>query len=123
MPRLIKILFVTTTFFSYIEGIHSQTMVKYIESEIHDMIYKDSQSWKASTYIHNSVNINDAESEGKKIIVKGTFIANITQWPFRGKRTINFTAEAKQVLDDITIKKVYWTQPITELYWCIGDCN
>ena len=87
------------------------------------MLYKDSQSWKASEFVSGSVNINDVEEEGRKLITKGTFIANVTQWPFGGRRTINFTAEVKQVLDDIVIKKIWWIQPITGLYWCVGECD
>lgn len=102
---------------------NAQTLLKHIESEIQTMIYNDSKSWKASEYVYGTVAINDATDGRQKLIVKGTFVANVTQWPVRGKRTISYTAEVKKVLDDVVIKKIYWTQPITNLNWCIGDCE
>lgn len=106
-----------------VTNLYSQTLLQQMKNDIHNMILKDSKTWKASEYVYGTVEINNASEDIGFIVLKGTFTANITQWPFKGKRTIYFNAEVKQILDDFAVNKVLWSQPIANILWCIGDCD
>lgn len=100
----------------------TQSTLSYLENKIESMLITDSKTWKASTFISGTVNVNDINRQNDKIILEGNFIAKVTQWPFNGKRTIKFKAEINQVFDDFLVKKIWWTQPITGIAWCVGKC-
>lgn len=87
------------------------------------MMKADARTWKASEYITNSIKISSSEEQPNILIVSGYFQANITKWPFRGLRKIKYKAKIEILLGEPSVTKIWWTQPILNTVYCIGECE
>jgi hypothetical protein len=118
-----RYLFFLLVVFYTATSLSAQSVKSILESRIETMMRDDSRTWKASNYILNSANITDSSERTDYLIISGQFKAQITQWPFRGVRNIDFQAKVVMLLGEPTVKKIWWIQPILESTYCIGDCG
>ncbi|PIY07527.1 MAG: hypothetical protein COZ18_16970 [Flexibacter sp. CG_4_10_14_3_um_filter_32_15] len=93
---------------------YSQSMYSEIKSKIDYMIYQDSKSWKASKY-KGGLTLLEAKEKSNHYLCSGTFKYKV--W---GVGTIHYQAIVKVVLDEIVVKKIWWTQPYTNVTYTIG---
>jgi hypothetical protein len=100
-----------------------QTLRKSLTDDIDYQLRMDAPSWKASRYESGTATIKKSEvlSDGR-IRLKGQFYVYITKI-FAGRKAMNFTAYAEQVLDEATVNCLFWTQPYLGSVYTIGDCD
>ncbi|NOT37858.1 MAG: hypothetical protein HOP11_10815 [Saprospiraceae bacterium] len=95
--------------------LNAQSAYSTIRSKIDYRISMDSKTWKASKYM-GDLTLDDVTENGTMLKATGTF-----KYKVIGIGTINYTADLKMVLDEIIVKKIYWTQPYTGVLYQIGD--
>lgn len=95
-------LFFLLTFLSIVAK--SQTINQVLKNQIDKIIERDEKNWSISTYKHN-VTIKDVREEGEKLIIYGTY--DYANW-WEGTVSINYTATAKIVLQEVVVSEVCW---------------
>lgn len=109
-----NLVFLTITFLFQLQ-LHAQSAYSVIKYKIDQRIEQDSRTWKASKYM-GDLSLDDVTESGNKLIATGTF-----KYKVLGVGTIHYTAELKMVLDEVIVKKIYWTQPYTGVLYQIGE--
>ncbi len=82
----------------------SQTINQELRNQIDRIVANDVKNWSNSTFKHN-VTIRDVKEDGQTITIYGTYdYSNF----WEGTVSIDYTATAKIVLQEVTVQKVCW---------------
>ena len=94
--------FLFLIFFSF-SG-NTQTLNQELKNQIDRILENDEKNWLVSTYKHN-VTIKDVKEDGVILKIYGTYdYSNF----WEGSVSINYTATAKMVLQEVVVSEVCW---------------